>query len=164
MRAKIPTAQQIKDLGNLPECRHHATPESKVKPVEYVENRTDLEVTLDRISAAWEELYNAARRLSDKYGQKDGVQGGWVAQDKEAEYMREILPIIQRPQSKMEDAGNTIKNVYPRVYKRLEEHRLEMNGIMKDALFRHPDPIGNTPVALIWIMLRTDDIRTELLT
>lgn len=164
MRAKIPTAQQIKDLGNQPEYRHHATPEPKVKPVEPTENRTDLEVTLDRISVAWEELYNAARRLSDKYSQKDGVQGGWVAQDKEAEYMREILPIIQRTQSKMEDAGNTIKNVYPRVYKRLEEHRQEMNGIMKDALLRHPDPIDNTPVALIWIMQRTDDLRAELLT
>lgn len=164
MRAKIPTAQQIKDLGNQPEYRHHATPEPKVKPVEPTENRTDLEVTLDRISAAWEELYNAARRLSDKYSQKDGVQGGWVAQDKEAEYMREILTIIQRTQRKMEDAGNTIKNVYPRVYKRLEEHRQEMNGIMKDALFRHPDPIDNTPVALIWIMQRTDDLRANLLT
>lgn len=164
MRAKIPTAQQIKNLSNLPKCGHHATSEPNVKPVEPVENRTDLEVTLDRISAAWEELYNAARRLSDKYGQKDGVQGGRVTQDKEAEYVREILPIIQRSLNKMEDAGDTFKNVYPRVSKRLEEHRLEMNGIMKDALLRHPASIDNTPVALIWIMQRTDDLRAELFT
>ena len=164
MRAKIPTAQQIKDLGNLPKYRHHATPEPKVKPAEHVENRTDLEVTLDRISAAWEELYNAARRLSDKYSQKDGAQGGRVAQDKEMQYMQEILPIIQRTQNKMEDAQNTIKNVYPRVYKRLEEHRLEMNGVMRDVLLKHPDPIANTPLALRWIMQRTDELRAELLT
>ena len=164
MRAKIPTAQQIKNLGNLPEYRYHVTPESKVKPVEPAENRTDLEVTLDRISAAWEELYDVTLALSDKYGEKGGVQGGGVAQDKEMQYLREMLSIIGRTQNKMEEAQNTIKNVYPRVSKRLEEHRLEMNGVMRDVLLKHPDPIANTPLALRWIMQRTDDLRAELLT
>lgn len=153
MRAKAPTAQQLKNLtGNTPPTYH--TP---------VQESLDVAEALDAIDRIWETLLSEAKMVRDDFKNYLSHTPGFYEEVKLSVYKDVVSPDVD---AATQLAGHVARNLYethPEEYRQIRELHTDAKRGMSRAL-NHPCAPSFVPIYIQSVIDNFQELRERLLT
>lgn len=154
MYAKVPTAQQIKNLQHRPPAANPHT-------------ATELSDVLSSIIAVWEELLEEMRFIADTYtdyGDKEYVNAyiSWAGTGRR--YVEDVADIARQAVEQNHVTALTIRDTHPHAYTEISEHIATLTRDLTAAFKPTAVPIRYSPLVVLAAIQNAYGLQEKLLT
>lgn len=154
MYAKVPTAQQIKNLQHHPPAANQHTD-------------TELTDVLNSIITVWEELLEEMRFIADTYtdyGDEEYANAYISRAGTGRRYVEDVANIARQAVEQNQATALTIRDTHPHAYTEIREHIANTEDVLRVAFNPTAVPIRYTPLVVLAAIQNAYALQEKLLT